>query len=59
MPIAESEKAVRTADLKARTKRMEFHNIDCITDGGLSVELDPDGKIDDLNPFNNKVEYRY
>lgn len=46
-------------DLKPRTVTLEFHNIDCVTRGSLTVELDPEGKVEDLNRFNNKVVYEY
>ena len=47
-------------DLVPRTQVIEFHNLDCVTCGRATVELNPDGKPeDDLNPFNNRVEYRY
>jgi hypothetical protein len=46
-------------DLKPRTVTLEFHNVDYVTRGSLTVELDPEGKVEDLNRFNNKVVYDY
>ena len=45
--------------LKPSKNGVEFLNFNCITDGSIIVEIDPDNAIDDLNRYNNKVEYKY
>lgn len=47
-------------DFKPKQKAVEFKNINANTYESIIVELDPDGKIDDLNPYNNRfvVDYK-
>jgi hypothetical protein len=42
-------------DLKPKEKAVEFKNVDANAYGSLIVEIDPDHKVDDLNPYNNRV----
>jgi hypothetical protein len=46
-------------DLKPRSVRLEFHNVDCVTRNRLRVELVAKEGAADLNPFNNIVDYEY
>ena len=45
--------------LKPVKNGVEFLNFNCITDGSITVEIDPEKEIDDLNRYNNRVEYKY
>ena len=46
-------------DFKPKHKGVEFKNINANTYGSIIIEVDPDRKIDDLNPFNNRVVLEY
>jgi len=46
-------------DMKPKQKGVEFKNINANTYGSILIEIDPEGKIDDLNPYNNRVELKY
>ncbi len=46
-------------DLVPRYKGVEFKNINCNTNGVIIIEIDPEREIDDLNPYNNSVHFRY
>jgi hypothetical protein len=46
-------------DLKPKEKAVEFKNVDANTYGSLIVEIDPDGEVDDLNRYNNRVVLKY
>jgi hypothetical protein len=46
-------------DFKPKEQGVEFKNINANTYESIIVELDPDGKIDDLNRFNNRVVLDY
>ena len=46
-------------DLRSRFRTVEFKNINCSTYGRIIIELDPDNEIDDLNRYNNRVDFDY
>lgn len=46
-------------DLKPKVRGVEFKNINANTYGKILIELDPEGEINDLNRYNNRVELRY
>ncbi len=46
-------------DFKPKHRTVEFKNFNAHTYDGVIVEIDPEHEIDDLNPFNNRVEFRY
>jgi len=46
-------------DLKPRFAIVEVKNINCNAWGEFVIEIDPDGKIDDANRYNNRVDFRY
>src|SRR6185503_15755099 len=46
-------------NFKPSHNSVEFLNFNCITDGSIVVEIDPEHAIDDLNRYNNRVEYKY
>lgn len=61
LPMGEQviEKIEAPLDLKPKYKAVEVKNVNCNTYGRIIVELDPSGKIDDLNPYNNRVVIEY
>lgn len=46
-------------DMKPKQVGVEFKNINANTYGSILIEIDPEGKIDDLNRHNNRVELKY
>ena len=46
-------------DLKAKKQSVEFHNLDCRVHKTVEVIIDPEGKIDELTKFNNRVVYKF
>ncbi len=46
-------------DLKARKEKVEFHNLDSRIYKTVEVVIDPEGKIDELTKFNNRVMIRF
>jgi len=40
-------------------KIVQFQNVNCVTRGGVAVEADPKGEIEDFNRHNNRAVFRY
>jgi hypothetical protein len=61
--VVEGEQVIKhldaPLDFKPKEQGLEFKNINANTYESIIVELDPDGKIDDLNRFNNRVVLDY
>lgn len=50
------ERIEASSDLHPVYNAVEFKNINAHTYGSIIIEVDPDGEIDDLNPYNNRYE---
>lgn len=56
---AKIERLEAPLDLKARKEKVEFHNLDSRIHKRVEVVIDPEGKIDELTKFNNRLTYTF